>query len=192
MSPILGVDPGAKGAACLRIPGTPTAPICWWTWTDVVAGYRLRSPDGIVTLPTQHDVGARIAADVLRLGPPVPCVLEGLFAANQSSIVVAERAGELLGGLRPCLVGQPLRPLAVDRRRGHVGWRRQVLGLPDNTPAARAEAYAVERARRAGWLPRVGGTHAEEGALAEAGWMAEMPWPDRDCPSPATPKRKAG
>lgn len=27
-------------------------------------------------------------------------------------------------------------------------------------------------------MARVGGTHAEEGALAEAGWMAEMPFPE--------------
>jgi hypothetical protein len=104
---------------------------------------------------------------------PCAVTLEGLFAKNSASLVLAERAGALLDGLREvgCPVGKVERPLAVERARGKQGWRRVILGLPDNTSANAAEAHAIAHARREGWLPR-GLTLGEQGAVAEAGAMA--------------------
>ena len=182
-APVLGVDPGAHGAAVLL----PT--MTWWAWAPSKAkgqpGWLLHSAEGCSWVASFAALGAAVAEEVLALaGGPVPCVLEGLFARGSGSITLAERCGELLGGLRPC-VAALARPLAGDRRRGRQGWRRQVLGLSDQTGAAAAEGAAIARARREGWLPR-GLSASAQGAVAEAGLMALWREPETS----RTPQRR--
>lgn len=170
----LGVDPGGVGGAVLRAARSDEPPVWWAAWSQVASGWRLRTPSAEATrIPTLHGVGLVLGARALELaGGPVEVVVEGLFARGQSSLVLAERTGALISGLQASgCVARLQRPLAVERRRGRMGWRQSVLGLPRSLSADRAEAIAVGLARRQGWLPH-GLTFGEQGAVAEAGFIA--------------------
>lgn len=176
MASVLGVDPGACGAAAL-VSGSVVS--SWWAWSPSRGGWRVRCSGAEPwRVESMHGLGERLALCVgLRGEGRVPVVVEGLFAAHgntaaakgrrRSVVALAESCGELLGPLRLCALGEPQRPRAAE-------WRSAVLGVGPQTSAAAAEEYAVEWARRTlRWVaPPEGLTQAELGAVCEAAAMA--------------------
>lgn len=182
----LGVDPGEHGGLALVRPALRCVDR-WWAITPVAAGYRLRAWSGSESIhASMHDIGAKVAADlalaVLALGELRPrWVVEGQFGKGPSVIKLAQNCGELMGPLRSVCVGEPLRPLANERRRGREGWRARVLHLPNSLSAERAEDAAVRMTSAWSWA----GAHsphdlyrggmlleAELGAVCEAAAIA--------------------
>jgi hypothetical protein len=173
---VLGVDPTGTGTggAALRVDG---AVVYVAAWTPVAAGIRLRwRKDGIdveLVVATLWHVGRLVAGHV---GYVDALVLEGLEPpgwhggrrpgrrAVEDLIVLAEGAGELLGGLRG--IGPLHRPKPEE-------WRARIGAA--SVSGDRAEAIAIGIARREGWLPRW--TVKEQGAVAEAGAMTLWPNP---------------
>jgi len=193
----LGIDPSASdpGAAVLL---DGTAVLWWGVWSKVVAGFRVRSANRYEhVFPCLNGVSLRIANDVssftvrvdghyvqtftriAELRIVVESPIEGRTGMRRgTTTALAEACGELIGPLRH-LTDQPiLRPVAVERSKSKPpGWRRQVLGLPNTTPADQAEAYAVARAPLLfRWNPDPFAerklTKGELGALAEAACIA--------------------
>lgn len=182
----LGMDPGQCGAIVLIEPDGKTI-ARWWTWNAAKHYYRLKN-NATTDRPvgSLFDVSKIIAKQITSL--PL-FTLEGLFEPKPgrgkrilagSAIKCAEAAGEMLGPLRERVAPVILRPTAA----GPFGWRRNVLRLPDNTDADKAESYAVAVCERLAIWPEKGRalgraderdvtlTKAEEGALAEAFAMA--------------------
>jgi hypothetical protein len=179
---VLGVDPGSSGGAVERIEGRVAFVAAW---TPVAAGIRLRrmtrapSPADAPWREQEHvvatlwHVGRLVAGHV---GYVDALVLEGLEPpgwhggrrpgrrAVEDLIVLAEGAGELLGGLRG--IGPLHRPKPEE-------WRARIGAA--SVSGDRAEAIAIGIARREGWLPRW--TVKEQGAVAEAGAMTLWPNP---------------
>ena len=158
---ILAIDPGTTtGAACLRWDESCAH---FWAWTRVASGYRVtgQSVDRFNMFEVGQIIGQE-CGDLDRL------VVEGLGSKSWGAQPLIESVGELRAGMAVSGASwkNVARPLAVSRKRGQVGWRRQVLGLPDRTAAKAAEDYAIEWASKRG-LPR-GLTRAEQGAAAEA------------------------
>jgi len=159
---ILGIDPGTMtGAAVYRFGKAVEVT----AWTHVRGGYRVTQCGASVLVPTMFDLGRCIG---LGVDPIDLLVIEGLGSKSWGAQPLIESVGELRAGLRfaGLVWRNEARPLAVSRNRGQVGWRRQVLGLPDRMAAKAAEDYAIEWAAKRG-LPR-GLTRAEQGAAAEA------------------------
>jgi len=186
----LGTDPGQKGAAALLLvkTGEKAEVQSWVSWRPCTKGYRmtLATSSGVKTetVDSIHEVAMRFKHFV---PPGTPMVLEGLFEGGfgkrvkkGSGVKCSEAAGEFLGPLR-----ERISTLSRPKATGVGGWRRDVLGLPDSTPADRAEDLAVAFvAREIRWPPELtpfGGKRAvtiplaSEGAVAEAACMALHP-----------------
>lgn len=181
----LGVDPGSgqtPGAiVCAEVTGTHLRVIravAWHRsgdgWVCRIAGYptgiREEWTGGVLDLP-------RLAVEWARwTDVPDFAAVEGIFAVTGQTngiVQLAEHAGAMVEAIHRAAPGMAIRrPLARE-------WRPHQLGIPANTPKARAEAIAIERAEQAGMVdpawhaPRRGGyTLAEWGAVCEAAWIA--------------------
>lgn len=179
--PVLAVDPGQTGAACLLDRCGRRVLMAWqWTKLSRVAGdvYRVRTTDGREEeAPTLHEVGLGLVRDAEFRCDTVRylLVVEGLFVARkrgkrnvspQSAIPLGEACGMLMGPLLAYAEGQPWRPLASE-------WRPEALSLPARASADAAEAYAVKMARAQ--FTGLRGL-AENGHVCEAAWMARLMW----------------
>jgi hypothetical protein len=153
--------------------------------------YRVRLDGGAARPPAQLEVPslwdvAHLIRELAEAHRASALTLEMPFGGKRQgsrksdpgdTIVLAESAGVLLAVLAPSihLVSRPL----ASEWRAPYGWA--ALGADD------AEGAACEAARRK-WRWGVDGAcrlapylaldHVEQGAVAEAGWMAEMPWPE--------------
>jgi hypothetical protein len=181
----LGLDPGSNSGAATIV---SEHHVQWWcSWVKVARGIRLRVGDGtgmvIVELPRLLDVSEEIAV-ACRRHHAQRIVPEGLIPKDLSSMVLAESAGEVLAHIRR--LGLPeQRPMAVERGgRRNQGWRRVVLGLPDQVAAQPAEEAAVRWASKLTWPATANPfarptplTRAELGAVSEAAAMSCYPLP---------------
>lgn len=170
MTLLLGVDPGACGAAAL-VEWPSRRLVRWWVWTTLErrGGEAVRlttHPAFLYPLDVRGmpGVAGEILDDLAGLeGPGLVLSVEGLFSCGQLCIPLAEATGELIGPLRS-LTTQPIRrPLSRE-------WRPRILGIPATTKKEPAEAAAVRWAEGLGLLgaEHAALTKAERGALAEA------------------------
>ena len=166
MTLLLGVDPGACGAAAL-VEWPSRRLVRWWVWTTLE---RNGKPDAIRMKPgylfefgSVFEVGDIIANEVDDESSFVTISVEGLFSIGQSCIPLAESCGELMGPLREATRKPIRRPLSRE-------WRPRILGIPATTKKGPAEAAAVRWAEGLGLLgpEHAALTKAERGALAEA------------------------
>lgn len=175
---VLGVDPGAGSGALAVVDVDARRVLGWWAYLEVAAGARARGYYDGKPLAWEAASLTRLAAVVaplaLRLLPSV-LVLEGLFQARRSGLLVlAESAGIWRGLLEPGLWEYGDGSPGLVRRPPAAAWRAEVLGLGPRTDADRAEETAVRWARKhLSWehLPD-GLTRVEEGAVCEAACMA--------------------
>lgn len=174
MTRVVGVDPGASGAAALVVRGRVGFDVLdWLTWEP--RGDRVAMQGAGDDVSDVVDcVWTRMewwAAEVRRTGG-YSLVVERIHPTSKapagSIIALAESAGAAMGVLGSR--GEPV------RRARASAWRADVLRLGGG-PAAKLEAYAVQRVMRDGLtpvgevnfvraLPRL--TKVREGALAEA------------------------
>lgn len=178
-APVLGVDPGRTGGACL-LGSDGRRALATWRWAPSGDGYELwaayavwqGADDGARWLRSLAGVGEAIAAGARgQLVEDLALCCEGLFVPPGRAhgvLELAEATGELLGPLRALSEAEPLRPRAST-------WRPAVLSIPPNTPADRAEAVAVHAVRLGlvRGLPELVDRHvAEACCIARWGWVA--------------------
>lgn len=165
--PCWAIDPGKTGAAALVRWARPESAtdafdlLAAFAWTETARGVVLRSWLGEdTTLSALGLIGPILAA---RGGPYTVC-MEALFvpslARAPSCLVLAEAAGEVIGGLRAYQRGETLRPHPST-------WRGRMLGSASLTAKAAARrALEVAPLRvRAGLGALAGNEHAADAAL---------------------------
>lgn len=190
--PVLGVDPGRTGAACLL--GADERVVSWWLWRPSGA------EDGPIRLWTSGGTDwvfeegmshiatlmARVVDDLTDMGGAV-VVVEGLYVPRPREgmvcrrkapeteaylglvrhvLTLAELTGAILDPLQSVAVGEVLRPKAEQ-------WRREILSIKRGTPSDEAEARAIAACR--GGLVR-GLEEVADPHLAEAAMIARWGW----------------
>lgn len=169
MTPVVGVDPGARGA-CVLLDGRQVVDwLVWWPRTSYVVA--VRAGHGEERVERLSETVARWR-DLLDARCGYTLAVEGLFIIGakgngKSMLKLAESAGMLLGVLEQRCVGEVARPLAKD-------WRRAVLGLRGRVSAEMCEDYARKVApARWEWVHEPPANKEARGALAEAACIAE-------------------
>jgi hypothetical protein len=207
---LLEVDPGAHAGAALTANGAGGLHVlAWWGWHRMKGDaprFRLADSrgDGPVNVARMYDVGAEIGAMAAGIRPFRLVIEEqfvrgGNLSSSQASVMACARAaGAIEDGIRAgagaLCIGSTLRPLCSV-------WA-PVAGIKaGDSRAAVARAMALVKGWPRGVAPMGRGVREVDaeslGAVSEAVLMHA--WAERelratmaDCPSPATPKRKAG